>query len=673
MTSFKLILKNVKKNVRDYLIYFLTLMISVSLFYAFNSISDQPAFSEMGMTRTLLYDQLGILLSALSVLIAVVLAFLIIYANQFLLKRRKKELGIYMILGMKKGRISRIFAGETMCVGFIALVTGLLFGFALSQGLSLIALKLFATPLSKFQLVFSAAAFYKTVQCFVVIFIIVMLFNVWSVSSVQLIDLLTASRKNESLKNTKRVFPLLLFLLSLVCITVAGVQFSRNGILPARENRSFQIAVIALVLGTLLLFYSLSAVFVQAIQANKRVYLKGLNTFLVRQIGSKIRTNHFIMAVVCGLLTVTICAVSVGVSTALAMNELSKASAPYDLNVLSNVEIDGDGDMVEYLAAHDVNLTEYAARMEQISLYEADITYAELFDGQNLNLWKIDENVPETKVSVISLSDFNRALKIQDKAPLQLEDDQYFLNCNYEGTYQYVEIALQEHPFLTLAGVSLERASDEVLRETYVMTLVGNNDRGTLVVSDSIASALSKDANVLLVQYKPEVDSDEVLQKMIPIGLDDAHGYRYAEKEMMYDMFYGVNALVSFLCCYIGLIFLLICAALLALKQLTETTDNIYRYGLLQKLGARKEQINRTLFTQTAVFFAAPLEVAGIYSVILIRKAMEIVEEFMNMHISTNLLFAILLFLVVYGSYFLATYLSCKRMVTERQNSRMEV
>lgn len=228
MTSCKLIFKNVHKNLRDYLIYFLTLMISVSLFYAFNSISDQPAFSEMGMTRTLLYDQLGILLSALSVLIAIVLAFLIIYANQFLLKRRKKELGIYMMLGMKKGRISRIFAGETFCVGVIALAVGLILGFILSQGVSLIALKLFAIELDKYQLAFSMGAFRQTIICFALIFFLVMLFNVWSVSSVQLIDLLTASRKNERLKSENRVLPVLMFLLSILCIGIAGVLFTRT-------------------------------------------------------------------------------------------------------------------------------------------------------------------------------------------------------------------------------------------------------------------------------------------------------------------------------------------------------------------------------------------------------------------------------------------------------------
>ena len=327
--------------------------------------------------------------------------------------------------------------------------------------------------------------------------------------------------------------------------------------------------------------------------------------------------------------------------------------------------------MDEPVAGLDVVMRDYAENMEQISIYEADMTYAQLFEGQDIELWPIDEEIPNSKVAVIPVSDFNRALTMQGKEPITLNDDQYLLNCNYTGTYQYVSAALQNHSEITIGGTTLLRASDEVLQETYFMTSVGNNDRGTLIVPDHVVAVLEKDVNVLLVQYKPDVDSNEILQKMIPIGLDETHGYRYAEKNMMYEMFYGLNALVSFLCCYIGLIFLLICAALLALKQLTETTDNIYRYGLLQKLGAKRKQINRTLFTQTAVFFAIPLTVAGIYSAFLIGKAMTIVEEFMNIHISTNIGLTIILFLIVYGSYFLATYLSCKRIVTEQKRSEV--
>lgn len=666
MTFFKLIIKNVHKNLRDYLIYFLTLMLAVSLFYAFNSISDQPAFSEMSMTRALLYEQLDKMISVLSVVISLVLAFLIIYANQFLLKRRKKELGIYMMLGMKKGRISRIFAGETFCVGVIALGVGLIFGFILSQGASLIALKLFAIELDKYQLVFSIGAFQQTVICFALIFFIVMLFNVWSVSNVQLISLLTASRKNENINTENHVFPVLMFVLSFFCIGTAGILFYRNGILPSRKKISFQIAGIALAIGSFLLFYSLAAVFSQFASSNKKFYLKGLNTFLVRQIGSKIRTNYVIMTIVCGLLTITICAVSIGSSTALAMNELAQSATPYDLNVLSDVDIDGDSSIADYLATCDIQITDYAENMKQISIYEADMTYAELFEGQKVNLWAIDEAMPEIKVSAISISDFNLALSMQGKEPITLKAGEYLLNCNYKGTFQYISEALRNHPELTIGGITLRRASEELLQETYYMTSVGNNDRGTLIVPDSVAATLPKDINVLLVQYKQGINTSEVLQKMIPIGLDETHGYRYTEKNMMYDMFYGINALVTFLCCYIGLVFLLVCAALLALKQLTETTDNIYRYNLLQKLGAKRRQINRTLYAQTAVFFAVPLAVAGIYSILLVGKGMEIVEEFMNLHISTNVGITVVLFLIVYGSYFLATYLSCKRMVIEQ-------
>lgn len=669
MTTIKLILKNVRKNIRDYLIYFLTLTISVSLFYAFNSISSQPAFREMGMTKTLLYEQLGIMISVLSVLIAIVLAFLIIYANQYLLKRRKKELGIYTMLGMKKGRLSRIFAGEAFCIGVFSLVTGLLLGLAVSQGLALVSLKLFAIEISKFQIVFSLHALGKTILCFTVIFVIVMCFNVKSVSSVKLIDLLTAGRKNESL-NSKGSLPYFAFVISVSFIVTACVLFSKNGILPVHGDISFQTAGVLLIAGVVLFFYSVSNVIIRLLQSDKRIYFKNLNTFLIRQIGSKIHTNHLVMAVICGLLTITICAISIGVSTAIAMNELSQAAAPYDLNVLSDVAVDEDTDIAEYLEAKDVNISSYAKNMEQISVYEADFTYGELWEGQDIELWKIDEKVPESNISVITISDFNRAMAIQGKAPAALSESEFLLNCNYKGTLPYMKKALQDSGKLVLNGILLKRASDEISEETYLMTSVGNNDRGTLIIPDNAVKGLKKEANVLLVNYKPTTDSDEVLQKMIPIGLDESHGYRYAERNMMYDMFYGINALVSFLCCYIGLIFLLICAALLALKQLTETTDNIYRYGLLQKIGANERQINRSICMQTAVFFAAPLIVAGGISSVLMNKAMEIVEDFMNIHISANVIFTVIFFLIIYGSYFLAAYLSCKQMVKENQNKR---
>ena len=669
MTSCKLILHNVRKHIRDYLVYFLTLMISVSLFYAFNSISDQTAFLGMSDTKTLLFDQLGRLISLLSFLIAVVLSFLIVYADQFLLKRRKKELGIYMMSGMKKTRISFIFAGETLCVGFLSLCAGLGLGLVLSQGMSVLSLKLFAADLSRFRFVLSGSALRQTVLCFAVIFLLVMLFNIRSVSSVKLIDLLSAERKTENASKGGALLGVPAFLLSLILLGVSFALFLKNGILPSRENLWFQTAAILLAAGTLLFFWSVSTASIRLLQADSRFYLKGLNTFLVRQVAGRIRTNHLVLSVICGLLTLTICAVTVGVSTALAMNSLAQAASPCDLCVTSEVDRDGDTEIADYLSTQGIDMGLYAEEMIQINARDSGLTYGELFRGQDLSLWSIDRGLSDVTLYAISLSDFNRAMALQGKAPYSLGEDEFLLNCNYEGTLGYVRTALEQTHKLVIAGTELKSASDAPLEETWFMTSVVNNDRGTLIVPDRVAENLSRDMNVLLVRFKPDADSRELIQKLIPIGLDDAHSYRYMEKEMMYDTYFGSNAMIVFLCTYLGVTFLLICAAVLALKQLTETADGIRRYDLLQKLGASPGQISRTLLKQTAFFFLTPLAVAAIFSAVFMRKAIETVEEFMNIHISTNVGFTAALFLLVYGVYFLAAYLSCRRMVREKRRN----
>lgn len=674
MTSVKLILRNVQKNMRDYFIYFLTLMIAVSMFYAFNSIQSQPALHDLDATKQLLSNQLGILLSTLSVVVAVVLAFLILYANQFLLKRRKKELGIYTLLGMDKRRIAGIFVGETFCVGVISLICGILLGLLLSQGISLFSLRLFAVDMSEFQIIFSLSALQKTVGCFALIFFIVMLFNAKTISSVKLIDLLTASRKNECLRVKSKFTSIILLVLSFSCMILAGVIFQRNGILPAKDNPAFQIAAVLLVVGTVIFFYSISAVLLSAVQANRKIYLKGLNTFLSRQVGSKIRTDFWILSIVCGLLTVAICGMSVGVSSAITMNESSKAALPFDLNVFAHTDISGETDIAAYLKSRDVDMEVYAQEMTQISLYEADMTYGDLFEGQNVDLWPIDKNIPTIGISVISITDFNRSLALQGKPEYTLGENEFLINCNYKGTRSFVETFLESHKQIEIGAYKLQSASDEVLSETYCMTSVGNNDRGTLIVPDNIAKICHKDGNILLALYKSNTNSDEVLKKMVPIGLEwETEGYRYTEKTMLNGMYYGMSGLVVFLCCYIGFIFMLICAALLSLKQLTETADNIYRYGLLQKLGTDGSLLDKTLFKQVAVFFFAPLLVASVYSAFAIGKVNALVEDFINMHIASHLGVTVVSFLIVYGGYFLATYLTCKRMVQEKHFRELEV
>ncbi len=673
MTSLKLICRNVGKNIKNYAVYFLTLMISVSMFYAFNSINDQPAFSELSATQRVISSSLNQMTSILSVVIAMVLGFLMIYANDFLLKRRKKELGLYTILGMEKKKISKLFAGETLCVGGISLIFGLALGLLISQGLGMIALKLFAIDLAKYEFIFSKSALVKTIICFALIFLIILVFNVRTISGVKPIELLRAERKNEILQVKNTFLQGLLLVVSIVLLIIAALIFNKYGLLPKKGNYLYYLAACFVIVGIILLFYSSAVVILNTIKSNKHIYYKKLNAFLGQQIGSKIRTNYIIISVISGLLTIAISGLTAGISTAITVNEVSEAFTPFDLNVLSEVEIAGDKDIAEYLDTKDVSMNVYADKYTQISIYESELKYKDIFKNQNVELWSTDEVLPECEVFVISLSDFNKSLEMQGKNGIELKDSEYIVNCNYEGTIKYVTNYVNSHKAIEIGGTKLELASDNILKETYYMTSIGNNDRGTVIVPDNVAANLDKVENVLLVKYKPETNTDEVLHKMVPIGLEwETEGYRYTEKSSMYDMYYGLVAVVILLAIYIGLIFFIICAAILSLNQLAETTDNVYRYGLLQKLGVDNKMLFGTLFKQIGIFFLAPLIPALCFSVFAVSQIISLVEDFMNLHISTNSLITVGLILVVYGGYFVITYLACKNIVKEKQHEKME-
>ncbi|ONI41746.1 permease, domain protein [Candidatus Epulonipiscium fishelsonii] len=667
MRDTKIIFGNVRKNIKDYSIYFLTLSISVSLFYSFNCFADQPAFRNLSSTKKLMYDQLNIYMTILSYLVAIILAFLIIYTNNYLLKRRKKELGIYMLLGMKKRRIAKLFNGEAFFISLISLIVGLVLGIIISQGIGLLSLQLFAVEPSEYQIIISPNALGITIGCFALIFIITICFNVSSISKVNLISLLRASRTSENPSIKGKGLISLIFIISIVLIISAQAIIVKNGIIPSRDDYFIQTAIIFLGIGTILLFYSGTVVVTSLIKSNKRIYLKGITSFVVSQINSKFTANLLILSIVTGLLTITICGMSTGVSMALEINRLSNEQVPYDLNVYSNISMNGESDILEHLYNNNLDLEKYAEAMEEISVYNADITYGDILANQELDLWPMDAQLPETPILVVSISDFNKAMSLQGKEAYMLGEDEFYLNCNYDGTIKYMEQFYNNANSITIAGNTLKPVNNNIISETFYMTSIGNNDRGSLVVPDNIVSSLQKDCNIVLVQYKPTTNPDDVFQPLIPIGLDERWGYRYTESNMMHDMYYGVYGICIFVCFYLSIIFLLICVALLSVKQLTEVSDNAQRYGLLRKIGVSDKQLNRSILIQVGVFFGCPIAIATIYSIIETREIIKLIEGFMNLHVATNFYITIILFLVIYGLYFVATYVSSKAIIRERK------
>ena len=194
---FKLSFENMKKSIKDYGIYFLTLVLGVAIFYMFNSLDSQQAMLEVSESTRSMIQLMISMLGMISVFVAIILGLLIVYANNFLINRRKKEFGIYMTLGMGKRQISKIILLETIFVGIVSLVVGIVIGVVGSQFMSILVAKLFEADMSDYTFVFSKEACIKTCIYFAVMYLAVMIFNTFTISRYKLINLLNANKKNE--------------------------------------------------------------------------------------------------------------------------------------------------------------------------------------------------------------------------------------------------------------------------------------------------------------------------------------------------------------------------------------------------------------------------------------------------------------------------------------------
>ena len=269
---FKLAVKNVRKSYRDYVLYFLTLALGVCVFYVFNSIEAQEAMLRISESTHFALQNMTKLMGILSVFVSIILGFLIVSADQFLIKRRKKEFGIYMTLGMDRGKVARILVAETFLTGVISLAVGLVLGVFASQWLSILTAKMFEVDMTGYVFIFSSSAFYKTILYFGLIFVVVVLLSALSVSRYRLIDLIHADKKNEKPQVKSTVTTVFLFILALFCIIAAYVLVIRNGIFEFDGRLIFEIVLGAV--GTFLFFASLSGFFFKIFKKIKNATIR---------------------------------------------------------------------------------------------------------------------------------------------------------------------------------------------------------------------------------------------------------------------------------------------------------------------------------------------------------------------------------------------------------------
>lgn len=654
---------------RDYAVYFLTLTFGVCIFYIFNSIESQQAMLLISESQRDILQLLNQVMGYVSVFVSFILGFLILYANKFLIKRRKKELGIYMLLGMEKGHISRVLLQETLLIGLFSLAAGLGLGILLSQGLSILTANLLAVDMTEFQFVFSQGALLKTLIYFGIIFAIAAIFNTISISKYKLIDLLQAAKKNEVLRVRNLALSVVLFILSVLALGAAYYFIEINGMMTI--DLTFGAAIALGIIGTLLFFMSLSGFLLRAFQGNKKVYLKGLNMFVLRQLNSKINTTFVSMTVICLMLLMMIGTFSVGMGLGSVFNSELTAATPYSCSLTQSQEEGAlQPPLVEQLTAKGIDFTTETTAWAEFIYYEAPVTYMEIIrdNGDMLANQFSLERMSKMPLPVVTLSDYNAMLALQGRQPLTLAEDQFAVLCNFDAMLPLVQLYCDSQPTLALGGRTLSLGVAEPLDAQLQISNM-KSESGTLVVPDSAVEGLVPSMRGIGIQV-PEGTDRAFLEHLNAIDWTEAeetvHPIFGNTRVDIFEASRGMTAIISYLVIYLGIVFLITSAAVLALQQLSEAADNIERYRLLRRIGAEPRMIHGALFTQILIYFMVPLALAIVHAAVGLDVANRAIASIGNVNIWSAILATAGFVLVVYGGYFLATYFASRSMIAGR-------
>ncbi|EOU1651665.1 FtsX-like permease family protein [Clostridium perfringens] len=673
---FKIALNNVRKSFKDYSIYFLTLTLGVCIFYAFNSIGDQKAFLELGKRQAEYIKVLQGLISGISVFISCVLGGLILYANNFLVKKRKKELGIYMTLGMGKNKISKILTYETALVGIISLVVGLGVGIIVSQGISAFASKLFEVSLSNYKFLLSTDAILKTVLYFGIIFILVMIFNTFVISKYKLIDMLTAAKKNEDIKIKNPILTAIIFFISLGLLGVAYKLVIKVGLDPT--NSMFLVSIVLGVLGTLLLFFSLAGFVLYVLQKNKNVYLKGLNIFVLRQMNSKINTNFLSMTVICLMLFLTISTLSTGLSFKNALEKGLEATTPFDASATYYVNEDNKIKTAEESIKElgfKFNPEDKIVSYNEYKLEKTNLESLLNKNAEGKNKKEIVEAMTYKGTNAISISSYNDIRALSGEKSVSLANNEVLISSNLGEVENTLKNILKNNEKIEIDGKEYKVANnaligeEKVIKEAFESTGMTNNFF-TLIVPDNIVSNLKPIANKINLNFpKNSKEEEQRVQKLFDEyrdGIVDLDKYGFVNgytRERIYEENNGMTNIVLFIGIYLGIIFLISSTAVLALQQLSEASDSIDRYKSLRRIGVSQKMINKSIFTQVSIYFGLPLVVALVHSVVAIKVVNGFLTMFNRPDIGVSSLVTALIMVIVYGGYFYATYTGYKSTV----------
>lgn len=680
---FKISLKNIRKSLKDYTVYFFTLILGVAIFYVFNAIDSQSVMLDVRANVMDIIKLMNDILSGVSVFVSCILGFLIIYASRFLIKRRNKEFGIYLTLGMSKRKISVILFFETLLIGIVSLVAGLVIGTILSQFMSVIVANMFDADMTKFKFIFSMKACVKTLIYFAIMYVLVMIFNTFSISRCKLIDLLNAGKKTEKVTMKNPVVCTIVFVIGVGILSYAYWMVTR-GVKSINIINKIGIPIALGCVATFLIFWSVSGFMIRIFTSIKSVYYKGVNSFVLRQFCSKINTTVFSITVICIMLFITISVLSAALSMKDSLSKDLDSMCPVDVQL---AKYSYDAMSEAYATSQNMNEKD-REMLEDSKLSIIETLNNSGFDAQKYFKDVVEYNIYNTGLKVkdtlgdvytddyhfiaeaimpvMTISDYNSVARLYGNSTYELNDDEYIIVADYKNMVMIRNQALKKGIILSVNGKEYKPRYDEC-KDGFVQIGVQNMNDGILVVPDNAVKpqqvrsmGLSADyrADTKEERYSIETQLDNLMKN---ISYKKSFIYRNSRIDLA-ESSVGLGALVTFIALYLGIIFLISSAAILALRELSDSADNKERYGMLRKLGVDERMIDMALFKQIGIFFAFPLILALIHSVFGI-KFINIILATMGMSSMAASIGLTLAFVaVIYGGYFLITYL-CSRSI----------
>ena len=598
---------------------------------------------------------------------------------------------------MGKRQISKILLLETIFVGIVSLAVGLVIGVFLSQFMSVIVAKMFEADMTKFQFVFSKFACIKTCIYFAIMYLAVMFFNTITVSRYKLINLLNANKKNEKVRFKNPFLAVLVFIFG-SCI-LGYAYWKVTGDVHSMNTAEKMLPPILMgIVGTVLIFWSLSGFILQIVQMIRKIYLKDTNMFVLRQINNKINTTVISMSVICLMLFMTISILSSSLALRNTMQKDLVEMTPVDLNLYKTANLpesytrygikhttteaqreDSKHSIYETLINNNLDMNVLKDLVE-IEVYATnDLTWKTFF-GDSFN--EIKKEFPglvyETAEEIVKISDYNKIAKLYGIKEYKLKEDEYIILCDFDSQTELRNRVLAKGNYpLTIAGKEYKSKYNEC-QEGFITMSTSHTNTGIILVPDSCPLTNEmKEMYLLAANYNAETDEGKQEIEEIFTGSANSSDLVKAlnDKGIEIDGFtkislmeasIGVATIVVFIAIYLGIIFLIASSAILALKQLTESSDNKQRYTILRKIGCDEKMINKALFRQIGIFFGMPLVLAIIHSVFGIQFAITIMSGLASKDdLLPSVIATVVIIGVIYGSYFLVTYYGSKSIIKE--------